>query len=808
VTLEALNLTGLNVDSSGRVSFSGLSSGIDFQGAVDNIIAAKRLPADRLELQISENEARVVGLQDLKNLLNGLKETLADLRGAVSFGGAGNVFKNKQAFATTSRTDGAAPSAAGGLVGVTVTNAAESGSHEIELLRVAKSHKIGTDRANSLTSDLGLAFGGASGSISGGFDVNGVTVAVQANDTLLDLRDRINNANSGALATGVTASVVSVGPTEHVLVLTADETGSAVTLDNESGGVLASLGISADGGSTFSNELQIAQTARLTADGLTDPDRFFSRALGSTSTALSTNLTAATYPGSFTINGTGAAVVNYTATTTLTQLRDAINAENGMTGVTATIETDSAGARLILTHDSSQAFTLSDTSGLLSELDLRNDLVIERSSNTIDDLYTGVTLSLFQAEEGTTAKIDVEPDLSAVKSQVVAFVDSYNALKAVLNQQQLADGSTGQAAAEAGVLFGEPVVADIERRLSSLLGAGVEGADAQFSVLAQIGVDFVDNGSLQDPLLEDTLQIDDTTLDSALLNNPDEVRRLFGFDFSTSDPRVVLLGFTGGTQHSAAGYTVNIGNVGIGQQDSTGVNLSTVTLDDGVDGFGATTSGSFDINGTPVAYDVTTDTLDDLADTINAAAIAGISAVVATASDGTVSLQIKSTSTALAINNDTGDLLSALGLSTTAYLVGQANIGGAANGADDGTVTTSGQTMTVTDQSGANGLRLFFNGAADLSGVQLDFTVGVAAQMFFAVDGLLDTDTGAVENGIQSLEDQNEIASDRIEAILERLEIQRQSLLDRFLRMEEALASMNNALDSIRQITDAMFQDR
>lgn len=803
-----LNLTGLNVTEGGRVSFSGLSSGIDFKTAVDNIVAAKRIPADRLELQITENDARVAGFQEIRSLLNGLKESLSKLRGAVSFGGAGNVFKNKQAFATTSRTDGATPSAATGLVGVTVTNAAESGSHEIELLRVAKAHKTGSDRANSQTTDLGLAFGGASGSIAGSFDINGVTIAVQASDTLLDLRDRINNANSGAAATGVTASVVSVGPTEHVLVFTSDETGSAIALDNETGGVLASLGISADGGATLSNELQQPQTARFTADGLVDPDRFFSRAVGSTSTALSVVLPSSTYPGSFTINGTGSAVVNYSATTTLTDLRDAINAENATTGVSAAIETDSAGSRLVLTHDSNQAFTLGDTSGLLSSLKLRNDLVIERSANTIDDLYTGVTLSLFQAEEGTKIKIDVEPDLSAVKSQVVSFVESYNTLKAILNQQQLVDSSTGKAAADAGVLFGQPIIADIERQLSTLLGTGVAGADAQFSVLAQIGIDFVDNGSLEDPLLEDTLRIDDTTLDSALLNHPEKVRRLFGFDFSSSDPRVVLLGFTGSTQHNTAGYELNVGDVGIGQQDSSGIALSTATLDDGADGFGAGVSGSFDINGTPIAYDVTTDSLDDLVDAINTAAIPGISAAVATDSGGTVSLQIRSTQSALTVDNDTGDLLSVLGLATTAYRIGQANIGGAANGADNGTVTTNGQTMTVTDQNGANGLRLFFNGSADLSAIQLDFTVGFAATMFSTIDRLLDTDTGALENEIQGLKAQNELAEERIDGILDRLEIQRQSLLDRFLRMEEALSSMNNALESIRQITDSLFQDR
>jgi len=53
-----------------------------------------------------------------------------------------------------------------------------------------------------------------------------------------------------------------------------DATGKAIELDNETGGVLSGLGISSDGGSTFSNVLQEPQTARLAVDGLKDPSRY------------------------------------------------------------------------------------------------------------------------------------------------------------------------------------------------------------------------------------------------------------------------------------------------------------------------------------------------------------------------------------------------------------------------------------------------------------------------------------------------------------------------------------------------------
>ena len=44
-----LNLNSLQISEDGRISFSGLGSSIDFEAAVDGIIAAKRLPIDRHE---------------------------------------------------------------------------------------------------------------------------------------------------------------------------------------------------------------------------------------------------------------------------------------------------------------------------------------------------------------------------------------------------------------------------------------------------------------------------------------------------------------------------------------------------------------------------------------------------------------------------------------------------------------------------------------------------------------------------------------------------------------------------------------
>ena len=235
--------------------------------------------------------------------------------------------------------------------------------------------------------------------------------------------------------------------------------------------------------------------------------------------------------------------VNYVASDTLQTLRDKINVETTNTGVTAKIVADGAGFRLDL--DSSSTFTLTDTNGLLDNLNVDNKLVVERESNTVADLFTGVTLTLFAAEAGTTVKLDVDRDLTAVKTDITSFVDAYNATRQIINGHNLTNPTTGLKSDDAGALFGSRTLADIQLSLSSIVGSGVGGVDTSFAALAQIGIDFVNNNTIGDPLLKDTLAIDGTTLDAALLSNPENIRRLFGFDFSSSNSNVVLVNFTG-----------------------------------------------------------------------------------------------------------------------------------------------------------------------------------------------------------------------------------------------------------------------
>jgi flagellar hook-associated protein 2 len=689
-----LNLSNIGVDNSGKVTFSGLSSGIDYQSLIANIIKAKHVPIDNLQTTIDDNTKKVTAYGDLKTLLQTLQNSLSQLRGAVSVDNSTNVFQAKQAFASTSRTDGAAPSSATDLIGVTVTNAATVGSHTIEIQRLATAHKLTTQAFGSATTALGLA---------GSFRMQlgtgtATTLTVSATDTLQDVRDRINAANTGATASGISASIVTVGTSQSYLVLTADKTAQTIAFSSDTGGLMAGLGISNDGGVTLLNQIQAPQTAQFYADGLLDPSKWDSVGFSSQTATLGTIAGVTAGSHSFNIlDGTGAVVqtVTYSDTDTLQTLAAAIT--GGGAGITGSVSLNSSGKyQLNIASNAGTAISFGgDTDNLLSNLGATKErLLITRSSNTVSDLFNGVTLSLYGAEPGTAIKLEVDQNLTNVNNAITSFVTAYNAVRHFVNEQNQTDPSTGEKSAIAGPLFGSQTLAAISSSLASVLGNGTKGVNTAYSVLAQIGIKFVDNNTLSDPLDKDTLTIDSAKLQSALTSNPDDVRKMFSFDFSSSDSRVTLLDFSGKTTYSPTGYTLNLTH-----------------------------------NGT----------------------------------------------------NLTG-----------------ADINGVANSA-----TVNGHVITVNSATGANGLKLYYSGSGNLSGTQINFTVGAGAQMFFDLQSVLDSTSGSLQTEVNALTSQNTQTKTRIDTMQARLDYQQQQLSLRFTAMETQLAQMSSIMDSIDQATSA-----
>ncbi len=561
--MPSVDTSRLVVSSTGRTSFSGLGSGIDFEGAVEAMVNAKRIPIDRLELDIEKNNGKVQAYTDLTSRMTALRESLNKLRGVISADKSSNIFLAKETFASSSRGNSllynpnkTTASSAGALLGVSVTNAADVGSHTIEILRTAKAHKVSSGAFSSSSTALNTLNGAFAG---GDIEINDVVISVEASNTLGDVRDRINNAGAG-----VTASIVSASPTEHYLVITNDETGVDITFDATLSNVLEDLGVT-NAASVPSNVLQAAQTALFTADGLRDQTRKQSDIIYNPGATLATLAPGLITDGGFLISdGVIGVAVSYTTGMTINELVQEINdqalgAGSNITASLEAVEGGNGGFRLVIESGSGDNITLLDDDGetFVSTFAFTDPKILERTSNTVSDLIPGVTLNLFASEGGTTIKIDVEKNLTEVKTQIAAFVEAYNEMVRFTNEQTAVDPVTGQPTEETGLLFGSQVLADVKARIGNIFASGASGVSSDFTQLAAIGIKFVSNNEVSDPLDYNTLKIDEAKLDEKLLNNAEDVRRMFTFNGSTNDSRFTITSFSGSQEYTSSGVTVD-----------------------------------------------------------------------------------------------------------------------------------------------------------------------------------------------------------------------------------------------------------
>lgn len=254
------------------------------------------------------------------------------------------------------------------------------------------------------------------------------------------------------------------------------------------------------------------------------------------------DLVLVTSAGSFTVTIDG-------SNDSLTGLAKAINDKQA--GVTATVLTDSGGARLMLKGATGEtgAFTLGVAAGTTSGLErfaydpaapggmtaaqvaldaiVRLDGVeVRRSTNSFGDLVAGVQIDLVRAAPGTIVSLGATRPSAAIKQAVSDFVGAYNELHAMLAEATAPASAKG----EAGALRGDLSIRDLQRQLARLTSTVLSSGTGP-STLAEIGVATNRDG---------TLSINETQLDTALERDPGGVEALFNPRQHSSDPLVTI----------------------------------------------------------------------------------------------------------------------------------------------------------------------------------------------------------------------------------------------------------------------------
>jgi flagellar hook-associated protein 2 len=202
-------------------SFTGVVSGFDYQSLVSQIITLESRPATQARQSIAAIDTKLTAIQTYRGLLTTLKTAASALRDGSAF----DSFDTRSAILTGTKNLG----------GLAASSTAAPGTYELEVSTLARAEKLTSGSYASTSADLGLA---------GTITINGkAPITIAAADSLAEIRDRINAANSGTGATKVTASILTVGASSNRLILTSDETGAAgMTLADTTGSALQSLG--------------------------------------------------------------------------------------------------------------------------------------------------------------------------------------------------------------------------------------------------------------------------------------------------------------------------------------------------------------------------------------------------------------------------------------------------------------------------------------------------------------------------------------------------------------------------------------
>jgi len=497
-----------------------------------------------------------------------------------------------------------------------------------------------------------------------------------------------------------------------------------------------------------------------------------------------------TVAGTLTINGQD---ITIESTDSLSNVQNKINDLNSgtdATGVTASIikvyddATSTDGYRLTLTADETgeDGLTVSGTALAGLGLDDEANVVTSgqdawitvdgfdayRSSNTISDVISGVTLNLVGADTGATVTLNINRDYDGIKEKIKTFVDAYNGLMTYIADQGTAsdDGKTTKP------LFADSSVRSVKTTLRSVILSEVSGLDSTLNRLSAIGISIDKTGQLS---------IDEDTLDGYLETNFADVVNLFAAQ-GTSSSNDLSFVYSGNATESGD-YEVEITEVAT-KASVTGSGFSWTP---GSDATLTLTSSS----GTAQSITLNAESdIDAIVEAINAGNTLGITAEN---DDGELKLSNSSYGSAGSFTVS-GTAAVSLGLDN-ASATGQDVAGQISN--DGGlswmTMTGRGQTLTGDDDQDVDGLVIEYTGTTTTTDpLDFSFIKGVADKLDNALYSMTDTYGGYVGTKQKTLQSQMDKIDKKIANMEVRLTRYQETLTAKYSAMEAMLSTLQS----------------
>ena len=282
-----------------------------------------------------------------------------------------------------------------------------------------------------------------------------------------------------------------------------------------------------------------------------------------------------------TSNGQDVISVTATSTTTLTQLRDMINNaatdsdDDGVQDVTATILYDGSNYILALksefgaanemkvtdNHASSPVYAYDTTDGpqmtqRVSGTDSSftiDGVSMTRSSNSIDDLFNGMTLELMKTSSSPLI-IKSDVDLASARDAITSFVTTYNDVYASLQDLRTGDPSDED---RTDNLAGDTLLRTIMSEMRKSSSSEIKGYAGGPYYLSNLGVKTNRDGLLS--------FADPSMLERSFKFNSESLRSFFKDQIVSDNPNIKPLRFSvADTKPGSYAVSVSSGNATVG----------------------------------------------------------------------------------------------------------------------------------------------------------------------------------------------------------------------------------------------------
>ncbi|MEE9605110.1 MAG: flagellar filament capping protein FliD [Candidatus Scalindua sp.] len=252
---------------------------------------------------------------------------------------------------------------------------------------------------------------------------------------------------------------------------------------------------------------------------------------------------------------------------------------------------------------STEGYDMQVTAGQDANVEI-DGVAITQSSNSIDDVISGVTIDLTRVEtDDTTVNLTISRDTDSIKSSINNFITEYNSIIEFINQQFTYDEDTESS----GELAGESILYTIKSTIQSTITSTNSLLSGDYDALSLIGITSDIKGKLS---------LDNTDFLSAINTDFNAVKRLFTAEGTTTDSEITYINHTEDTVQGD--YAIVINTVAT-QATVTGTsdifsgigggNTETITITDTVTNRVATIALDGDTT--------TGDTLDSIVNTIN-----------------------------------------------------------------------------------------------------------------------------------------------------------------------------------------------